>query len=929
MKKEIPQNSKEKRGSERGNATVITLLIMMLLMGFVTLALTRSANETIAVSNEIAETRTLFAAQASVETMALKADSTFENKLTLETADITGIQNAIPAGYTDYDFTQTVEKTKDAEIIDATGLQFQGLKALRDEWQVKTTATEKNSDVKVTLRRRFFDNRIPIFQFGIFYDDDLEFYPGPVFNFGGRVHANGNLFLMAASGLYFNSKVSAKGEVITDTARNGKPYSGWGDNVWIKNGSAVNKQLLNNKGSAIKTVNGANIFSSNADMPVLYKNANWVADSGIFSGNLLARQKALNLPLKIAKNTANQVDYIELIKRGKNVGDLYNNGTTVTAVTSAATSQDPTVTSRERYANKKGIRVSLSDSKAKLPGCASGSGTSPVTTACGIRLDGSASGDGSDPAVGEARGYQPLQVGSYKATRLNGDRFYRSDREVWIKIELVNPNPVTGTIQTKDVTADILSLGVTHAAPVITSGATTQFQMQGSYVAQGTDSRSVINLQRFIIRGEPLTAADTTSMTSFSAWNGNVVIAGKHTSDPASILDNAFTDKAEHKYDAIVNDSAKPRKIVPFPIEMFDTREGLYNDGLDTATAYGTNVPLAGVMSMVDINVGNMKELLNGGFNTKTPGSGTPFSDAKGGRLESADIPVQNGWVLYISDRRGDGDFDGEYDMEDVYGNNDGTKQPGEDLNNNNTLETDYTNEAVRYTGAGNHVSPTVAATLDHSYYRRGVRLVNAETLPGTYDKDNFLNTKGFTVATENGIYVQGNYNATGVSVSAPTPSDKFTPQDDKFVPASIIADAVTILSGNWNDAKSFRHPFSLSNRQSTVTTIRFAMIAGDTKSSFEATPNQGGGDPRMNGGVHNFKRFLENWGTALNYSGSIINLYNSRNSNGSFKCCSKVYDPPERNWIFDASFLDPTRLPPGTPFLQNITLTGFERVND
>ena len=96
-----------------------------------------------------------------------------------------------------------------------------------------------------------------------------------------------------------------------------------------------------------------------------------------------------------------------------------------------------------------------------------------------------------------------------------------------------------------------------------------------------------------------------------------------------------------------------------------------------------------------------------------------------------------------------------------------------------------------------------------------------------------------------------------------------------------------------------------------------------------EFGPNQGGGDPRLTGGVHNFKRFLEDWGSnRLNYAGSLINLFNSHNNNGAFKCCTNVYSPPVRNWVFDTTFLDPTRLPPGTPFFQNIQLTGFQRVN-
>jgi len=192
-------------------------------------------------------------------------------------------------------------------------------------------------------------------------------------------------------------------------------------------------------------------------------------------------------------------------------------------------------------------------------------------------------------------------------------------------------------------------------------------------------------------------------------------------------------------------------------------------------------------------------------------------------------------------------------------------------------------------------------------------------------------NTRGFTVASENGVYVQGNYNATGIAlVGTPTLSSDYLPSGANDIPCSIAADAITVLSNNWNDGESFVYPFSLGNRNSTETTQRFAMLAGDTLTTLNGTPNQGGGDPRMNGGVHNFLRFLEAWGGRFNYAGSMINLYNSHNNNGTYKSGGNhVYDPPDRNWIFDATFLDVNRLPPGTPYFQNIQMTGFQRVNN
>ncbi len=918
---------------EDGTAIVIALLILTLLTAFVAFAVSRTTSETVATSNDAAESRAFSAAQGSLEVMTRNFDKIFEEKLSPAPADLLHVEALKPPGFdTQYDFEQEITQTEATKTVVMSGQLLQGLNALRDEWQIDTTATDKSNGVQVALRRKFYNNRVPIFQFGIFYDDDLEFHPGPRFDFGGRVHSNDNLFLNAGTGLYFSSRVSAAGQVFTDVARNGRDWSQWGENVWIKNGSGTYVKLTHSMGSVVKApISGAPVFPSNPDMPTVFKNPAWGSNQGLFQGNLLSEQKSLNLPLKIASTIAGApLDYIELVKRGRNVGDLYNDGVGVAPVTAAVA--DTIVTSKERYFNKKGIRISLADSKAKLPGCASGTGTAAVTTACGIRLDGGSSGDGStnaDAADG-SRGYRPLpMVGGYQATRLNGGRLTGT---TWIKIELVNIDSTTNTIQTQDVTADILSLGVTERAPFNISGYGT------------ADSRSVVKLQRFAIPGvdiQPAAPLNFMSYPNLGGTNYNVVIARDRpivSGVPGvwTIRDNGYIADNPAHYKTIPSPGATglEHQVVPFPIKMFDTREGLYNDTINISTTYGANVPRAGVMSLIDIDVTNLKNFLDGVYNTSMPQAGTAFTTANSRGLRNTDVPEANGWVLYVSDRRGDGDFDGEYDMEDIYGNTDGILQPGEDINNNNRLDTNFLSEAVRYTStpiSNTADSPALAASVDHQYYRRGVRLINGLRLPGNYDPGAALNTRGFTVASENGVYVLGNYNASGISsVGTPTPPSGYNPQNTSaHVPASVVGDTVMVLSNAWNDAKSFRYPFDSGQRVASETTVRFAMLSGDSRSSMENTPNQGAGDPRMCGGVHNFKRFLENWSNIrLNYVGSLINLFNARNNNGSYKNSGKIYSPPNRNWVFDASFLDPARLPPGTPYFQNIQLTGFQRVN-
>ena len=969
--------------SERGSAIVIALFVLALVSVFAAMAMTRTAAEAAAVGNETAEARTFYAAQGSLESMTRNFNKLFGAKLSPTAADITKIENVMPPGLAGYTFAQTVGRTSASENVVLTGGPYSGLIALRDNWQLVTTTTD-NQGVQVQLTRNVLNNRIPIFQFGIFYDDDLELFRPPLFSFGGRVHSNGNFFISPGSeGVYFDSRVTAHKEIVSQTWRNGYTGDSSNNRTYIKNASGVNKQFYPTWGSVLNSGGGPNVFASNPDMPPGYKNPSWASQSAVFDGNLQARVAELRLPLKVNANS----DLIDMIKRGKEEpgstgGDLVNNAGTIEPV--SATTKDDAITKGERYSNKNGIRVSLADKKEMLPGCALSTG-SAVTGPCGVRLDGNWNGT-AEPNTADtvldrrSRGYDimanfPMTDG-YQATRVNGERLFTGDatsRQVWLKVETVAYDSSTGVLMTRDITSEFLSLGITEQSPINISGYSGSKANNGSVSAPSAnitaltpqspttypDSRSIVKLQRFAIPGDaiPNNSPNVISYDGAGGWN---YVLRYTTADAAKIAagcslgctagNAGSVSSAYENYGQLKLINATDKAIVPFPIEMFDAREGLYYDAKsktyysDTYYDNYEKVARNGVMSMVDIDVANLRRFLRGDFDGRFP-TGTPFSNLMGHSLTKDDVPQENGWVLYVSDRRGDANFNGKYDMEDVYGaapGNDGVLQQGEDVDpvgqyGNGILNTSYGTEAARY--RDDTIYADAAAVNDHKYYRRGVRLINGTTVPGIYDSSSAADTRGFTVASENGVYVWSNYNSTGV-VTVPstgnTPYFQYLPFDTALhIPSSIAADAVTILSNAWNDGESFRYPYDLASsscgpRCATDTTIRFAMLSGDTIASHDGTPNQGGMSPRLNGGVHNFKRFLEHWtGDNLNYAGSLINLFNSRNNNGAFKCCDMVYDPPRRNWVFDSTFLDPTRLPPATPFFQYVQTTGFRRTNN
>ncbi len=170
---------------------------------------------------------------------------------------------------------------------------------------------------------------------------------------------------------------------------------------------------------------------------------------------------------------------------------------------------------------------------------------------------------------------------------------------------------------------------------------------------------------------------------------------------------------------------------------------------------------------------------------------------------------------------------------------------------------------------------------VQHDGLQKAVRLVNGSELPG----------QGFTVASENPIYIQGDYNTVNKTAAA------------------VLADAITILSNNWgpNDSDTKGDQVT-SNRPATNTTVNAAFALGP---SAESDVGQG------NGQLENVIRFLENWkGKTFTYNGSIIALWHSQQAIGSWRCCGNsgdnYYRPPNRNWAYDPLFN--TTIPPGTP---------------
>ncbi len=172
------------------------------------------------------------------------------------------------------------------------------------------------------------------------------------------------------------------------------------------------------------------------------------------------------------------------------------------------------------------------------------------------------------------------------------------------------------------------------------------------------------------------------------------------------------------------------------------------------------------------------------------------------------------------------------------------------------------------------------------------VRLSNASTIPSN-------GSNGFSVATNGGLYVKGNYNTT-----TPPLSDGTNP------PAMLMGDAITLLSSSWNDANSSA---ALSSRVAAAgtTTINAGILTGNTSAT----------STTASGGVQNVVRYLENWnGRYVNLNGSIGRLLESKSFISPFQQPGTVYGIPQtRSFTFDSNLVK--HPPPGGP-----TTTAFSR---
>jgi hypothetical protein len=176
---------------EKGMALIVVLLLMIVFAVLGSTAMLATSTDLQISSNYRMSEQALYAAEAGAEYGV--------NRLRAALAVLGGTTGGVvPPALSGFTFENTgsfliasgsvVEKS-------VTGT-FSGLTAYCQKYILNSHALKTNTNARAAVVYELEDQLIPLFQFGIFYHNDLEMLPGANMTFtGGRIHSNHNIYM--------------------------------------------------------------------------------------------------------------------------------------------------------------------------------------------------------------------------------------------------------------------------------------------------------------------------------------------------------------------------------------------------------------------------------------------------------------------------------------------------------------------------------------------------------------------------------------------------------------------------------------------------------------------------------------------------------------------------------------------------------------
>jgi Tfp pilus assembly protein PilX len=970
---------RDSRGFTLIAALLLTLLLSALAVGMLYLV----NNEQHMGNNDLENNLSFYGAEAGIENLTAELSQLYQQSQSPSAAALNGL--TAPANFPTNVTGSNIANMTYAESLTWPATQTngqpcpnapnpcgawdivgsgpnQGMVASLIQFNLQVTATRQSSagqisaystmaatGSSVNLTRTVEVALLPAFEFGVFCDGDCDYFAGPNFNFGGRVHTNGNLFLATGSTLTFTDKIAAVGQVITDQLENGWPTgNGYPGNTYVPIAPGACPPAPGSGPAANCNALPGGSWTGGFP-PTGAANPGWTGTSTAFNNfivNGLTGATKLQLPFVQATN----VGPIEIIRR-------------------PAPGDTALITSSRDY-TKAQIRILLADTLADLhPERGAG-----ALDANDVQLGPAVP---TNPAVGYALTVPPGGTMDF-AMAQQGKPINNWTANAPTGCGAVAQWPLHGQVTSLGSACSSVWLRVEY---LNNAGAWVGVTQQWLGYGFGR-SYNQPPTHPYVAAGGAIPPCPTALYPSWQGVTGPDPLAQcQNPISPAILILQQLQNG--------LGGGSIAGAYNWLPINFYDAREGEPRDtrpGGDPQTSCSPN----GIMNAVELDVGNLWLWLQGA---------APYAAGSGTLVNSSN---NNGYILYFSDHRGmmpdprplSVFYNGISGMSGLNDTVNSASQIGlpdgalEPITYYATATPPYSPEdtAIKSNGivdrwgqanlgAGFGIS---GASMSQPYYIFGSVVGNkiqcyapnpiGAPYPGTAEwnmvtgprhvlrlvdasMDNAgtsylphpiapaTSGNGFTVVSEEPVYVWGDYNS--------GPKDPFWPSENVIntphSAAAIIADSVTLLSNppsgatvptalsGWTDVESFLNPGLANNRNGNTSYYRVAIAAG--KSIPFPEPGWATAaalkDFGTDGGMHNFLRYLENRGAngaTVNYAGSLISMYYSQYNTGVFKCCNSVYGAPNRNYFFDTNFLNPNNLPPGTPMFQDVVSLGYHQ---
>jgi Tfp pilus assembly protein PilX len=275
---------------------LLTILLMMTLLGLG--AIMTSTTDVDISGNDLKSISSFYASEAGIEEAeaiirtSYKQTAAPPSPLPSDTFEI----NNCTVGFTTVDEGAAVQKT-------LTVGAYRGLYGLVKRFTITAEATDNATQARTKITQVVEDALVPIFQFAVFYEEDLEVYPGPPMTLAGRVHSNRDIYLGSEDVLYINSYTTAAGDIYYGR-KSGSGQGGNDRDVFIKDNYGNYQNMVNDDGTKLDS-----------------NDPEWVAKALDRWGGMVEDRSfgmtELNLPLVTSG------DEIDIIKRGDGNSDSF------------------------------------------------------------------------------------------------------------------------------------------------------------------------------------------------------------------------------------------------------------------------------------------------------------------------------------------------------------------------------------------------------------------------------------------------------------------------------------------------------------------------------------------------------------------------------------------------------------------------------